>query len=136
MELNSHRHISTFTVKNRLFFGALSHSLHDALHALIPVAIIGGAVAFLVWFWGNGPTDLMQTLFGVKITNLTVARILSTLIVGFPTVIFAKASFTNFLRVQGDTRAMDRDTDLIWDKIVQDDEVRRLRQSANQGDRK
>ena len=61
MELNSHRHISTFTVKNRLFFGALSHSLHDALPALIPVAIIGGVTAV--------GTNLSATFTGIA-TNL------------------------------------------------------------------
>jgi len=113
---------SSFKVKNRLFGIALGHAAHDAVHALIPVAIVGAAIAFLVWFWSNGPTDLMKTLFNVNITNLIVARVLSIFIVGLPTVIFAKASFTNFLRVQNDPRALERDTDLAWQRIQRYDE--------------
>jgi hypothetical protein len=112
---------SSFKVKNRLFGIALGHAFHDALHALIPVAVVGGAVAFLIWFWGNGPTDLAKTLFNVNIGNLIVARVVSTFIVGLPTVIFAKASFTNFLKVQADPRALERDTDLAWERIYRYD---------------
>jgi hypothetical protein len=113
---------SSFKVKNRLFGIALGQAAHDAVHALIPVAIVGGAIAFLVWFWGNGPTDLVKQLFGISISNLLVARVLSLFIVGLPTVIFAKASFTNFLRVQNDPRAMERDIDLAWQRIQRYDE--------------
>lgn len=112
---------SSFRVKNKLFAIALGHAFHDAFHAMTPVAVVGAAVAFLVWFWGNGPTDLVKTLFNVSIPNLLVARVVSTFIVGLPTVIFAKASFTNFLRVQNDPRAVERDIDLAWERIYRYD---------------
>ena len=118
---HSSRYRSSFSVRSKLFGIALAHSLNDAVHASVPVAIAGCAVSFMVWFWGDGPTDLMLSLFGARIDNPILAKILSTFLVGFPTAVFVRSSFVNFLRVISDGRAFDRDTNLEFERLLRDD---------------
>jgi len=120
---------STFAVKQRTFAIGLAHSLQDALNALIPVAIAGVAISFLVWFWGSGPTTLSKDLFGFDIGILLWARIFSTFLVGFPTAVFVRSSFVNFLHALSDSRAIDRELAILWDEIAQRDGASRGGQS-------
>ena len=112
------RPYSTLRVKARVYQLATVHALQDALYAVIPVAIVAASVSFVSWFWGNGPTDLLLSAFGIKLGNVLLAKILATALVSVPSIAFAKASLFIYLKVQGDRRALDRDLDLEWDRIV------------------
>ena len=126
MSTNRSKRISAFAIRSQSFGLGIQHAMTDAFHALIPVAVAGLAASFLVWFWSNGPSDLMFTLFQVKVGNLLAARILSPIIVGFPPLIFVRSSFKNFGVVLRDTRAMERDMDVMWQRIARHDEAVRI----------
>ena len=124
----STRKTSSLQMKSQLFAAGLRHALHDGFWALVPVAIVVGGISFIIWFWQDGPTDLLAVV-GVRFPTPLLAKLASTFLVGFPTLIFAWQSFNNFLLVLGEKAPLYREFDQTMDRI--NDQDQRQDQSWN-----
>ena len=116
------RRTSSLQIKSRLFGAALQHSLHDGFWAMVPVAIAVAGLSFIVWFWQDGPTDLLSYV-GVNLPLPLLAKISSIFLVGFPTVIFGWSSFNNFLMVLNEKAPLYREFDEVLTRIQRQDEA-------------
>jgi hypothetical protein len=114
------RRTTSLQIKSKLFAASLQHSLHDGFWAMVPVAIAVAGLALIVWFWQDGPTDLFAYV-GVKFPFPAIAKIGSTLLIGFPTVIFVWSSFNNFLLVLNEKGPVYREFDEIMKRIERED---------------
>lgn len=103
---------SSLELKTALFMAGFRHSLNDGFWALVPVAIAVAGLAFIIWFWSNGPTDLFA-LVGIQIDLGVLTKLASTLVIGFPTVIFVISSFQHFMLVMNEKGPIYREFDDI-----------------------
>ena len=123
------RRTSSLQIKSKLFIASLQHSLHDGFWALVPVAIGVAGLGFIIWFWQDGPTDLLGYL-GVRISIPLLAKISSIFLVGFPTVIFVWSSFSNFLLVMREKGPVYREFDEIMDRVHREDDQNEKRRDS------
>ena len=109
--------MSSFRFKVQAVKISIQQALSDALLSLVPIVIAIAATFFIAWFWSQGPVDFVNSWFKLKISNPFFLRVIATVLVGFPTIIFVKQSFRNLWKVLTDERAIQHEIDKVFDRL-------------------